>query len=300
MDLADVERVVLRPPLAAEGVERMGIVLGVEVEVVVAAHVVLRHAAGRDDALEAPEQRQVVAHHVACEQQALHGGVVALHQHLADGVAHERHLLVGVGLGVSEHQALETVARRILDQRKVDGPRQRPGGLDAAEAQRRRSRDLVEVGELRHQVRVDRGAVAGRLGDEQVHVVVGRYLVASVGAADHDFAPVGHRHVGDPALARVEPAVAVGVQEHGAARHRGRGIGSDRMHRADVARVLGVCETRRQRQRRGQQQPYSAGRGRLVILFHGPSCAGCPDAACVYRVCLPLSAVGIVHLLHMG
>ena len=43
----------------------MGVVGDIEVEVVVAAQVLHRHAAGCDDLLETPVQQQVVTHHGA-------------------------------------------------------------------------------------------------------------------------------------------------------------------------------------------------------------------------------------------
>ena len=88
--------------------------------------------------------------------------------------------------------------------------------IDAAEAQRWRALDLVNVVELRELALVGRHGVAGRLGHPDDRLAVDRQAVAALSVGGHDLAAVRDGDAFDAALALVELAVFVRVKEYAA------------------------------------------------------------------------------------
>ena len=265
VDLPDIEGIVLGPPFAPKGVEGMGIVRRVEIQVVIAGDIVLGHAAGRDDLLETPIKGQVVAHDVPLEDQALGFAVVATDEHLADRVPDVGDFPVRIGLSIAEHQALEAVSHRILDQGEIDGFWQGAGRGDPAEAQAGGALDLVNVVELGDQVRIDRGSVACGPDDEEVHVFVSRQRVAAVFGRPDDFAAVGDHDARNASLVCIKFRIAVGIQEHYAACGIGYGVAAHDVDRADVVRIFRV--------RPGCNQGESDGESESGMRHESVSCA---------------------------
>jgi hypothetical protein len=156
------ERVGGRAESPLEGLARIARVRRLEIEVVIAADIVPRHADLTDDAVEPRVERQVVEHDVA-------GGDAESGRMIADQAGH--HIVadeVDFGrafrLRIGEEEHIEFLRLIGFLQCEVNRVRQRAAGIDAAIAQLqalRRACGLVNVVEARQHLLVDRHRIAG-------------------------------------------------------------------------------------------------------------------------------------------
>ena len=262
MDLADIEREVVRTVQPAPAIGRVFVRRGVEVEVVVAVDVVLRQPGGAHYVQEARQQVEIVAHDIADQDHALEVFKIVCQQVVDDAVADIAHLGVRIGLGVAHHHAAELIGDLAAHHREVDGVGQRTGGLQTAVAKlTRRAVGLVMIEELRHQIVVHRHVVFGRFGDEDGHVVEGRQLVAAIGIRQHDLAAVRDHDARNARLVVLADAVPAQIfEDHAGHRVRGGAFGAgDHVNRRDVIGAGGIGGRhhgdQRHRSAAGQRDP---------------------------------------------
>ena len=206
------ERVGGRAERPLEGLARIARVRRLEIEIVIAADIVPRHADLTDDAVEPRIERQIVEHDVAAGD-AESGRMIAdqARDHI---VADEVDFGGAFRLRIGEEEHIEFL--RLVDflQCEVHRVRQRAGGIDAAIAQLqalRRARGLVNVVEARQHLLVDRHRIAGGLDHEDDAFFIDRQRVAPGGIGLDDFAAVGNQDAGDTRIARRAPRAAGAV-----------------------------------------------------------------------------------------
>ena len=165
-------------------------------------------------------QAEVVAGHVAQQQQAAVLQVLAGGELAYQAGAGEADLPVGVGLHVAQETAglLRVGAVLVAGQREVHRGRHGAGGLEATEAQvLGGALGLVVVEELGEVRLVHRGVPTGGLGDEHRLSRLQRQLPVPVLVGAHHVPAVGHRDALQSVLVVLLDAVPVAVVEDVAA-----------------------------------------------------------------------------------
>ncbi len=231
--IAVVEAVVVRTEHARVGLVGLAGFRRVVVHVVVADHVVPRHAHEPERLGERVEHVEVVKHDVA------HGrpkdDPLLLRQFLDDVMRDIVDLLLVARLRVAKQEHGERVTHVLAVQWKVDAFRQRPRRRYPRILQLGRAFRPVyieELGQVRR--RVHGRLVAGRLHHEDFAVARDRHRILAGGVRLHDVHTVRHGDTAQAALAGVPHAVGIGVHEDHA-----RGVGAAVVGDGGLCRACG-------------------------------------------------------------
>ncbi|MNV19514.1 hypothetical protein D3C71_1103800 [compost metagenome] len=209
-------RIGIRAVHGAPAVQRVRIVAGVHVQVMVARHVEPRHLQLRGDLVDVRVQAQVVIDDVA--QGGAQPRRVLADDRLDDGALVVADVLAAGGLRIGEHQHLETVACRIgalgRFQREIPVAGGAAGGADAVVLQLRRPLRRVVAPVGRQPIGRRREAVLVRLDHEDGLALAHRQAVAAIGGGAHDRFAVGDLHTGQAGIGRAAPWLAVALLIH--------------------------------------------------------------------------------------
>ena len=146
MNRAMVERIVGRTVDLPKRLVGIPVVRGIEIQIVIAQHIVPRHSDQTQGRVQRLEGRQIVKRDIAQTYPKCRLGTDQLRHH---GLGQVAHLAVITRLRIAAEQRFEPVRFLPRAQRKIDRLRKRSGGWDTGKPLPRRSRRLVVVVEPR-------------------------------------------------------------------------------------------------------------------------------------------------------